>query len=205
MNRFFHIIILIALSNSIFGQIDTIKNKDGSYEIGNKVNGLPEGKWRSFYKDGMLEYEGSYSLGMRVGKWTWYHENGQILSKESYNKDILTKGKFWNDDGEPCNISIYKKEAVYPGGLEVFRKMVNDSVKYPPIAVENGIFGKVFVQFKINAEGEVCDVKALKKLDPLLDKESIRVVKLSSKWIPGSFHNRPYFSIFVVPIIFSLE
>lgn len=82
MHRFLQIFVLIIFSNSIYGQIDTIRNIDGSYEIDSIANGFKEGKWKSFYKNGSIEYEGSFSHGKRVGKWIWYHDNGQILSKE---------------------------------------------------------------------------------------------------------------------------
>jgi TonB family protein len=205
MNRLFHILIFIAFSNSIFGQKDTIRNEDGTFEIGPLVNGIQEGSWKSYYKNGMLEYEGSYSNGNRAGKWIWYHTNGQILSKESYFNNILTKYKFWDPNGKRSDISKFKKDAEYPGGLEAFRKMINDSLIYPEKAIKNGIFGRVTIQFKVNDKGEVIDIKILRGLEPLLDNESIRVVKLSGKWTPGEFHNRPYFSMFVIPIIFQLK
>ena len=58
------------------------------------------------------------------------------------------------------------------------------NLRYPEIATENGISGKVYVQFVVNSKGQVEDVKVIRGVDPSLDKESIRVVMASPKWVP---------------------
>jgi TonB family protein len=174
-------------------------------EIGLLKEGKKEGKWISYYNNGSIESIGKYYNGLKERKWTWYHDNGQICSKESYYRDDFIKGKFWDCMGGKANVSDYKIEDEYPGGLEAFRKMVNDSIKYPQIAIENGIFGDVRISFKVNSMGELVNPKIIKHMDSSLDKEALRVVKLSGLWKPGRFHNRPSSSVFVIPIIFQLQ
>jgi len=206
MKKSVQILILVLLSKVVYSQPDTVRNIEGKIvEIGMLKGGLKEGLWRSYYLNGNIESEGNYQGGLKYGKWNWYHENGNIWSKESYNKDELTRGKFWDKKGRPSKISEFKIEAEYPGGLEAFRKMINDSTRYPKIAVENGIFGKVLIQFKVDTKGQIEDIKILKHIDPSLDQEAIRVVRLSGPWIPGTFHGKPWHSIFIMPIIFSLK
>jgi protein TonB len=87
----------------------------------------------------------------------------------------------------------------------VFRSYINENLKYPEIAAENGIAGKVFVSFIIEADGTVSTVKVEKGVDPSLDKEAIRVVESSPKWEPGTQRGNNVRVQYTMPITFSLE
>jgi periplasmic protein TonB len=91
------------------------------------------------------------------------------------------------------------------GGKENFREYIAQNLQYPPIAAENGISGRVFVQFAVNAKGEVVDVIVVRGVDPALDKEAVRVVKSSPKWTPGKQRGRPVKVQFTFPIVFVLQ
>ncbi|MEE4114622.1 MAG: M56 family metallopeptidase [Marinilabiliaceae bacterium] len=71
------------------------------------------------------------------------------------------------------------------GDVNKFREWVQQNVKYPEIAVKNGIQGKVFVLFLVNPDGSVSDINIMRGVDPVLDHEVIRVVKTSPLWVPG--------------------
>ena len=91
------------------------------------------------------------------------------------------------------------------GSLEDFRKWTFENLRYPEIAAENGISGRVFVQFAVNTKGEICDVVVVRGVDPALDKEAIRVVKSSPQWTPGKQRGRPVKVQFTFPIVFVLQ
>ena len=93
----------------------------------------------------------------------------------------------------------------FPGGDLALRKHIAENVKYPEIAKENGLSGKVFVQFVINQRGEVENVKIARGVDPALDKEAIRVVQGLPKWKPGSQRGKPVKVSYTVPINFQLN
>lgn len=93
----------------------------------------------------------------------------------------------------------------FPGGDVALRTYIAQNVKYPEIAKENGLAGKVFVQFVINQKGEVQDVKIARGVDPALDKEAIRVVQSLPKWKPGSQRGKPVRVSYTVPINFQLN
>lgn len=93
----------------------------------------------------------------------------------------------------------------FPGGELAMRKYLSEHVQYPEIAKENGLAGKVFVQFVVNAKGEVENVKIARGVDPALDKEAIRVVQSLPKWKPGSQLGKPVKVSFTVPINFQLN
>lgn len=100
---------------------------------------------------------------------------------------------------------IVEQMPVFPGGDEALRRFLATEVKYPVIAQENGIQGRVFVSFVINKNGEVTDVKVARPFDPNLDKEAVRVVKSMPKWQPGMQRGRAVRVSYTVPINFVLQ
>lgn len=78
----------------------------------------------------------------------------------------------------------------FPGGPAELLKYIAKNLKYPIIAQENGIQGKVILRFVVNAKGYVEDIKVLRSLDPYCDKEAVRVVKSLPQWIPGKQNGR---------------
>jgi protein TonB len=90
-------------------------------------------------------------------------------------------------------------------GQDTFRDYIFQNLKYPEIAAENGISGRVSVQFVVEKDGSVRNVKVLRSVDPALDAEAIRVVKSSPKWTPGKQRGKPVRVIFTFPITFVLQ
>ena len=83
--------------------------------------------------------------------------------------------------------------------------MLGKNVKYPVIAQENNIQGKVIVQFVIERDGSITDVQVVRPVDPSLDKEAIRVVKSMPKWKPGKQRGKAVRVSYTVPINFRLQ
>ncbi|MCQ2216493.1 MAG: energy transducer TonB [Bacteroidales bacterium] len=100
---------------------------------------------------------------------------------------------------------IVEQMPTFPGGDLELRKFLAQSVKYPVIAQENGIQGRVFVSFVVNQKGEVTNVKVARPLDPNLDKEAVRVVQSMPKWSPGMQRGKPVKVSYTVPINFVLQ
>ncbi len=93
----------------------------------------------------------------------------------------------------------------FPGGEAALLKWVADHLRYPSIAQENGIQGKVTVQFVVTKTGAVGQVKILRGKDPELDKEAIRVVKSLPKFTPGKMNGHPVNVYYTLPITFRLQ
>ncbi len=93
----------------------------------------------------------------------------------------------------------------FPGGDAALLKFLSQSINYPTVAVENGIFGKVTVGFVVNKDGSISDAKILRSVDQALDKEALRVVYSLPKWKPGKQSGRPVRVSFSVPINFQLQ
>lgn len=109
------------------------------------------------------------------------------------------------EEEEETIFMIVENMPEFPGGDLALRKYIAENVKYPEIAKENGLSGKVFVQFVINQRGEVENVKIARGVDPALDKEAIRVVQNLPKWKPGSQRGKPVKVSYTVPINFQLN
>lgn len=86
-----------------------------------------------------------------------------------------------------------------------FRKYIAANLEYPEIAAENGISGRVIVQFAVNAQGRVVDARVVRSVDPALDKEAIRVVMASPPWTPGRQRGKAVKVLFTFPINFVLQ
>ena len=94
---------------------------------------------------------------------------------------------------------------VFPGGESAFRNYIVENVKYPDEAKKAGISGKVFVSFIIDEKGNVTDVKVLKSVNPLLDKESVRVISGMPAWQPGKEKGKAVKVQYTVPVQFALK
>jgi protein TonB len=106
---------------------------------------------------------------------------------------------------EPAFVFVEEQATFQGGDINSFRDWVQKNLVYPPVAVENGIFGRVTVQFAVSSKGEVVDVKILRGVDPSLDKETIRVINSSPKWGAAKQGGRAVKQQFVIPVIFMLQ
>lgn len=94
----------------------------------------------------------------------------------------------------------------FPGGQQAMMKFLADTIKYPVIAQENGIQGRVVCQFVIEKDGRVTDIKVVRSSgDASLDKEAVRVIGIMPRWKPGRQRGRPVRVKYTIPINFRLQ
>ncbi len=93
----------------------------------------------------------------------------------------------------------------FPGGDMELMKFLAQNTKYPKVAQEKGVSGRVFVQFVIDKKGNVTKVKTLRGVDKVLDAEAERVVKSMPKWKPGTIKGKAVSVIYQLPINFKLN
>ena len=93
----------------------------------------------------------------------------------------------------------------FPGGVEALYKFISDNVKYPSAAKDNNVTGKVVVRFVVNQKGNIENAYVFRSIDPLLDREAIRVVESLPKWNPGTQRGKPVKVWFTLPINFQLN
>lgn len=98
---------------------------------------------------------------------------------------------------------VVEQQPQFPGGS--VNGWLADHIKYPVVAAENGIQGRVVVQFVVERDGSVSQVRVVRGVDPSLDKEAQRVISSMPKWIPGKQNGQSVRSRFTVPVTFRLQ
>ena len=93
----------------------------------------------------------------------------------------------------------------FPGGNGALFEWLSKNIKYPVVAEENGVQGRVIVTFVVERNGSITDVQVVKSVDPSLDKEAVRVVKAMPHWIPGKQNGSAVRVKFTVPVTFRLQ
>ena len=93
----------------------------------------------------------------------------------------------------------------FPGGQGELLKYLAKSIKYPVIAQENGIQGRVTCSFVVNRDGSIVDAEVIRGVDPSLDKEALRVINSMPKWSPGKQRGKPVRVKYTVPVTFRLQ
>ena len=100
---------------------------------------------------------------------------------------------------------VEKKPSFMGGDANTFSAWVNQHLEYPEVARENGVSGRVMLQFTVNPNGSVTDVKVHRGVDPALDKEAVRVISSSPKWEPGRQRDRAVKVTYTFPVVFQLR
>ena len=106
---------------------------------------------------------------------------------------------------EPEIFFIVEEMPQFPGGETALRKYIAENVRYPEMAKENDIQGTVYVRFVVDEKGKVTNVELLRGVDPLLDKEALRVVNSLPNWKPGKKRGKAVKVSHSVPIKFALK
>ncbi len=100
---------------------------------------------------------------------------------------------------------VEEKPSFMGGDANEFSKWVNQRLVYPEIAKENGVQGRVTLQFTVESDGRVTNVKVLRGVDSSLDQEAVRVVSSSPRWTPGKQRDRAVRVTYTFPVIFQLR
>lgn len=93
----------------------------------------------------------------------------------------------------------------YPGGSDAMTSFIKKNIKYPEIARDNDIKGKVYIEFVINTEGYVTNVQIKKGIGGGCDEEAVRIIKKMPQWKPGIQNGKPVNVKILLPILFSLQ
>ena len=110
------------------------------------------------------------------------------------------------EEEEEVIFVVVEKMPEFPGGQQALFKYLSENVKYPVIAQENGIQGRVICQFVVNKDGSIVDVEVVRSGgDASLDKEAVRVIKSMPKWKPGKQRGKAVRVKYTVPVNFRLQ
>lgn len=93
----------------------------------------------------------------------------------------------------------------FPGGQGALMQFLSSNIKYPVVAQENGVQGRVIVGFVVEPDGSISGVNVMRSVDPSLDREATRVVKSMPKWNPGKQNGSAVRVKYTVPVVFRLQ
>lgn len=100
---------------------------------------------------------------------------------------------------------VVEEQPEFPGGQAALMKFLSENIRYPVIAQENGIQGRVICSFVVEKDGSITDVQVVRGVDPSLDKEAVRVIQSMPKWKPGKQRGKAVRVRFTLPIVFRLQ
>ena len=127
--------------------------------------------------------------------------NGEILKA----KEVIAEPEPPKHEEENKVFDIVEQQPLFPGGPAALMKYLSENTKYPVVAQENGVQGRVTVQFVVEKDGSISDVHVLRGVDPSLDKEAVRVVKSMPRWTPGKQNGITVRVNYRVPVLFRLQ
>lgn len=105
---------------------------------------------------------------------------------------------------EPIKFTVVQKIPEFPGGWSVFVQWLTKNLKYPAVARDKKVQGTVVVSFIVNKDGSVANIKVSTSVDPALDAEALRVMKMMPRWKPGMDRNKVCRTMIAVPVVFKL-
>ena len=130
-------------------------------------------------------------------------EGTNDLNKVIIQEQVIAAPKV--EDEQPVSIAMVEQKPEFPGGEAAMYKWLGDNIVYPSAASEEGVQGRVVVEFVVGKDGSISNVKVVRPRHPALDKEALRVVKAMPKWLPGRNNGQPVKVTYTLPVTFKLQ
>lgn len=146
-------------------------------------------------------------LDAKIAVGTETHEGAKDRTIEAVRNDIAvaTPPPAPKEEVTQKVFDVVEVMPSFPGGQAALIQYLNSHVKYPVVAQENGIQGRVTISFVVERDGSITDVKVARSVDPSLDKEAARVVSSMPRWTPGKQNGSAVRVKFNVPVVFKLQ
>lgn len=130
-------------------------------------------------------------------------EGTNDLNKIAIKEEVIAAPKV--EDEQPVSIAMVEQKPEFPGGEAAMYKWLGENIVYPAAASEEGVQGRVVVEFVVGKDGSITNVKVVRPRHPALDKEALRVVKAMPKWMPGRNNGQPVKVTYTLPVTFRLQ
>lgn len=155
----------------------------------------------TYEETGKASIAGEASSGIEIRYNEESGDNSRTIAIIEYNDQVETLGHQTLQDGE---IFVVVEESARPkDGIENFYSFITSNMKYPKVAEEKGIGGRVFVEFVVEKDGSISNLKVLKGIGHGCDDEALRVLAMSPPWIPARQRGHEVRQKMVMPIVFS--
>jgi protein TonB len=120
-------------------------------------------------------------------------------------KEIIVQEAEKPKEEETKVFDVVEQMPSFPGGMGALMQYLSSHIKYPVVAEENGIQGRVICTFIVERDGSITDTRVARSVDPSLDKEAVRVINSMPRWIPGKQNGSACRVKFTLPVTFKLQ
>jgi antitoxin component YwqK of YwqJK toxin-antitoxin module len=184
-------------------------HKNGFLADSTNFDGVGNGVIVQWYEDGTPGAAGYYSSDtVKKGRWQYFHENGKIKATEDYVNGERVALNCFDDKGNKLDTSACSlREAEFPGGISAWKEFIIKRLR-PDVPVKNKApVGQytVYVQFIIDTDGSVSDIKPLTKFGYGMEEEVVRFIKSSPRWIPAQLYGKKVKAYRRQPITFAIS
>ena len=132
-------------------------------------------------------------------------DNAVVVSAEDQPEYVTITDDSFEKADENGIFQVEEEQPQFPGGMAALMEYLKKNVRYPAICKEQGLQGRVIVQFVVNPDSTISDAQVIKPVNPHFDKEALRVVNAMPKWVPGKIRGKTVRVRFTVPVTFRLE
>lgn len=130
-------------------------------------------------------------------------EGSNDLNKVMVKEEVIAEPKV--EEEQPMSIAMVEQKPQFAGGEAAMYKWLSDNIVYPPAAAEEGVSGRVVVEFVVGKDGSISNVRVVRSRHTALDKEALRVVKAMPNWIPGRNNGQSVKVTYTLPVTFKLQ
>jgi TonB family protein len=167
--------------------------------FGQNGDGISHGYW----SNGNPSQRGAYKQGKKDGMWTYFYNNGKKSQEVNYIADSAMSYTCYDEkENLQKDNCVYEKEASFPGGDKKWRQYLENKINSGSLPVEK-LYGTVWIQFVVNSDGSITDVKVIHSVDASLDNIVVNIIKGSPKWQHAVQYNRPVKAYRRQPFTFS--
>ena len=121
------------------------------------------------------------------------------LNKTIITEQVIEQPKV--EEEQPMNMAMVEQQPEFPGGVSAMYAWLSSNIVYPSVASEEGVQGRVVVEFVVGKDGSITNVRVVRPRHPALDKEAVRVIKAMPKWIPGRNNGQPVKVTYTLPCL----
>ena len=190
---------VVVQKNGIVSEPKIVKKTGSAPETQLLAACMDMPKWQPAYEEGVpVKKEAFFALRLK-------RMSQSLAAKQDVTPiEAIPHAGAAGGDGVKV-FDVVEQMPEFPGGPAALMKWIGDNIKYPAIAEENGIQGRVVCTFIVERDGSVTDVQIARSIDPSLDKEAVRVLKKMPKWNPGKLNGKAVRVKYTVPVTFRLD
>lgn len=175
-------------------------DKDGNQTV---TNG--NGFFSYYYEKDSTTHKGEVIDGKNHGIWTGTYSNNKTYYIEKFKKGKMISGESWDKEGINYTYKKSFTKPKYNGGMNGIRNFISKNFNFPKSAIQNRIDGTILINFTVNKEGKLIDIKLTRKVFPPSDKEALRMVNLMSGWKPATYKGQNIEVRYTLPITYIVE